>query len=63
MTKNVLDILTILPRDEIIPKGIYYVRDIIDTECNKSEDCKKWNFFWDTYFKKYWMVSEEFVKT
>ena len=63
MSKNVLDILTILPQDEILSKGIFYVRDIIDTECKDVEDVKKWDFFWNNYFKKYWVSSEEFIKT
>ena len=44
MTKNVLNILTILPRDEILTKGIFYIRDIIDAECKDVEDVKKWDF-------------------
>ena len=44
MTKHVLDILTILPRDKILFKGIFYVRDIIDAECKNVEDVNKWDF-------------------
>ena len=61
--KNVLDILTILPRDEILSKGVFNVRDIIDAECKDVEVVKKWDIFWNNYIKKYWMSSEEFIKT
>ena len=50
MTTNVLDILTILPRDEILLKGFFYVRDIIDAECKDVEGVKKWDFFQNNYF-------------
>ena len=63
MTKHVLDILTILPRDEILSKGVFNVRDIIDAECKDVEVVKKWDIFWNNYIKKYWMSSEEFIKT
>ena len=63
MTKHVLDILTILPRDEILFKSIFNVREIIDTEYKDVENVKKWDIFWNNYFKKYWMSSEEFIKT
>ena len=62
MTKNVLGILTILPRDEMLSKGVFYVRDVIDAECKDDKDVKKWDFFWNNYFKTFWMSSEEFIK-
>ena len=63
MTKHVFDILTILPRDEIKSKGIPYVRDIIDAEYDNNEDKKKWDFFWNKYFVKFWMSSAKYVET
>ena len=58
MTRNVIDILTIIPRKEILKKGIPYVRSIIQ-ESNKA----KWDLWWENYFKKYWMSSTAFIKT
>ena len=63
MHKHVIDVLTIIPHDEILTKGIPYVRSIIDKECNSDIDLKKWDDFWRDYFIKFWMSSEDFVKT
>ena len=63
MTTNVLDILTILPRDDFLSGGILYVTNIIDAECKDVEGVKKWDFFWNNYFKKYCISSESFIKT
>ena len=62
MTRNVLDILTIIPRDEILSKGIPYVRDIIDAEVKTKKDRQLWDEFWG-YFKKYWMSTQDFIST
>ena len=63
MTQSVLDILTVIPRDEIMTKGIDYVRDILDAACKSQKDTRKWDSFFDKYFKKYWCSSDEFIKT
>ena len=41
MTQSVLDILTVIPRDEILTKGIDYVRDILDAACKTKQDTRK----------------------
>ena len=41
MTNNVLDILITILRNEIVSKGIPYVRYIIDAEVKSSTDRKK----------------------
>ena len=60
MHKNVMDVLTVIPRDEIVRKGIPYVRSILDQE--DVEGREKWNSFWD-YFTKFWCSSMDFIET
>ena len=62
MTKYVLDVLTVIPPNEILSKGIPYVKSIIEKELVKQSDKDKWKLFWETYFIKYWMSSERFIK-
>ena len=62
MTKLVIDVLTDIPRDEIIEKGISYVRSILDKECTTREDIQKWDLFWE-YFVGYWCSSRGFIET
>ena len=62
MTKFVLDVLTVIPPNEILSKGIPYVKSIIEKELVKQSDKDKWKLFWETYFIKYWMSSESFIK-
>ena len=52
MTKYVLDVLTVIPRDEIRGKGIAYVQSIIDPHVETDEDKLKWVSFWE-YFTHY----------
>ena len=59
MTKNVMEILNIIPRREIATKGIPFVRSIIEPNLG-AEDLEKWGKFW-TYFNIYWMSSMDFV--
>ena len=61
MTRNVLDVLTIIPRDEVVRKGIPYVRSILDIEVHTNEQRVKWNSFW-AYFKSFWCSSNSFIK-
>ena len=58
MTKNVIDILTIIPRGEIATKGILFVRSILEPNLGE-EDLEKWGKLW-TYFNSYWMSSMAF---
>ena len=62
MTKNILDVLTIIPRDEIKKKGIAFVRSILDKECKDKEEEKQMDKFW-AYFRKEWCSSDEFIAT
>ena len=63
MTQSVLDILTVIPREEILTKGIDYVRDILDAAYKTKQDTRKWDTFFEKYFKKFWCSSDAFIKT
>ena len=61
MTENVLDILCIIPKSEILKKGMPYVKDAIKSSGLLKKSCElKWNKFW-IYFKKFWMSSKMFI--
>lgn len=47
-----IDLLTILPPDEIITYGIPYLRSIID----ENDNVHKWNLFWQ-YFYRTWITN------
>ncbi|KAG3032222.1 hypothetical protein PC121_g4092 [Phytophthora cactorum] len=49
---GVIDVLTIIPVDQIADKGIHFVRAQMDETGNKT----KWDAFW-RYFRKTWMKS------
>ena len=44
MTKNVMDILTIIPRGEISTRGILFVRSLLELNLG-AEDLEKWEKF------------------
>ena len=50
MTKNVIDILTIIPRGKISTKGILFVRSILEPNLG-AEDLKKWGEILDVFQK------------
>ena len=58
---NSLDMLSIIPIEEILTKGINFVRSNLD-EFVLKEDEKKWEEFW-RYFIKYWCSDKEFMNT
>ena len=60
MTKDVLDYLTVIPRDEIRGKEIDYVQSIIDPHVETDEDKFKWGLFWE-YFTRYWLSSDKVI--
>ena len=61
MTKNVMEIVTIIPPGKIATKGISFVRSIIKPNL-REEVLEKWGKFW-TYFNSYLMSSMAFVAT
>lgn len=53
MSVGVLDLLMIIPQDDVETFGIPYVRSVIK-EGLGEEDVAKWDLFWE-YFNKTWM--------
>jgi hypothetical protein len=53
MEKGMIDLLIIIPINEIESKGIPYVRSLLEVNATASEK-KQWNDFWQ-YFNKQWM--------
>ena len=45
MTKFFLDVLIVIPPNEILSKGIPYINSIIDKELKKEGDKDKWKYF------------------
>lgn len=62
MEKNVMDILTIIPRNEVRTTGIAYVMSILDPEITSEVDKMKWSEFWK-YFEKEWLINDEYIAT
>lgn len=60
MAKNVLDILTIIPRGEIATKGVPCAKEHLDSLIISEEDKSAWGKFWE-YFLFFWCSSEEFI--
>jgi len=53
MMVGVLDLLCMIPQDEVEDFGIPYVRSVIEYGLSKAE-IKKWDLFWE-YFTKTWI--------
>ena len=51
MTKNVTDILTMIPENEIVKKGMPCAKHTIESMGLTSEDRKKWSTFWTCFSK------------
>ena len=62
MAHDVLDALTIVPREEIMSKGIPCVKEKLNEFISTDADKLLWDKFW-AYFVKFWCSSEEFVAT
>lgn len=61
LNDNSLDMLCIIPIDEILTKGINFVRSNLD-EFVLKEDENKWEEFWK-YFIKFWCSDKQFMNT
>jgi hypothetical protein len=53
MKVGALDLLCVLPEDEVEPFGIPYLRSILEVGATKSQ-LEKWEKFW-IYFKQQWL--------
>ena len=62
MVKFSIDILTVIPINEIRKKGIPFVQDNLKDAIFQGDDVQKMKTFWN-YFDKFWMSSEKFIKT
>ena len=62
MTRHFMHILTIIPRDEIMGKGIYFLRSILYHECKIADEMKKTEDFW-VYFENGWFRSDGYIAT
>ena len=58
-----IDVMTVIPRYEILTKGMFFVKDIIQAEGDlDDDDIKKWDLFW-IYFKSFWCKTPEFIES
>ena len=60
MVKNSMDILTVIPVNEIKKKGISFVKDNLKDAILEDNDSEKMDKFWN-YFEKYWMSSQKMI--
>ena len=60
MVKYSMDILTVIPVNEIKSKGIPFVKDNLKDDILEENDSEKMDKFWQ-YFEKYWMSSEKMI--
>ena len=58
IVKYSMDILTVIPVNEIKTKGIPFVKDNSKDAILEDNDSKKMDKFWN-YFERYWMLSEK----
>ena len=54
MVKNLMDILTVIPANEITTKGFAFVKDNLKEAILEENDSEKMQKFWK-YFENYWM--------
>ena len=61
MHKYSIDILTVIPINEIRVKGILFVKDNLKDAIYEGDDKQKMITFWN-YFENFWMSSETYIK-
>ncbi len=54
MLSGMLDVLCVIPRDEVEGKVIAYVCSRLEKEKDSRKEMKKWNEFW-LYFRHHWI--------
>ena len=62
MVKNSMDILTVIPANEITTKGFAFVKDNLKEAILEENDSEKMQKFWK-YFENYWMSSNKMIET
>ena len=62
MHVNSMDILTVIPVNEIEKKGIPFVKDNLKEAIFNNDDAKKMDTYWK-YFSKFWMSSTNMIKS
>ena len=55
-----LDVLTIIPIDEIVEKGIPHVKMATESSGISKEDVAKWDKIWK-YFNRFWCRNAPFM--
>ncbi|OQR83926.1 hypothetical protein ACHHYP_14118 [Achlya hypogyna] len=53
MEPNVLDVLTVIPRLQIIKRGIPYVKSLLSTDGHVAKWASFWKYFYKTWLKTY----------
>ena len=62
MVRNSMDILTVIPANEITTKGFAFVKDNLKEAILEENDSEKMQKFWK-YFDNYWMSSNKMIET
>ena len=62
MVKSSMDVLTLIPVNEISTKGFAFVNDNLKDVIFRDNDSEKLQKFWN-YFEKYWMSSNKMIET
>ena len=53
MSFGYIDLLCVMPHDEVVKYGIPFVRSLIEEDID-DEDVERWDAFWE-YFTRYWV--------
>ena len=62
MVNYSMDMLTVIPVNEISTKGFAFVNDNLKDVIFRDNDSEKLQKFWN-YFEKYWMSSNKMIET
>ena len=60
MVNYSMDIITVIPVNEMKTKGIPYMKDNLKVAILEDYDSEKMDKFWH-YFEKFWMSSEKMI--
>ena len=63
MEPNFIDLLTIVPKKEIVKFGVPHLKMVMKSMPDfKESDVKKWDGFW-AYFQRFWCSDDAFIAT